>query len=235
MNHSKRWSQIQTKKTDSMDRWLCKEVGLYTKWLTVKGRLHKQAAGQTYLFTRAIICHGVISIPGMKRDKRWHKFHLLAWKLGQIRWAVEKLIHFVCKNALREKEDSIEKGNREDYNKPFPSETNDVNGQTILTLQFFQWKLFDETFAWQYFSGFHKNTPYSPYTFFCLSSIDLFDKESSILIKECKHCFFSPLQLSSSSLFLYLLSLSFASVIFEHIRFIKTCLMALFHSNGCQF
>jgi len=119
-----------------MDRWLHKEVGLYTKWLTVKGRLHIQA-GQTYLFTRAIICHGITAIPGMKRDERWHKLHLLAWKLGQIRWAVEKLVHFVCKNALREKEDSIERRNREDYNKHFPSKTNDVHGQTVLTLQSF--------------------------------------------------------------------------------------------------
>ena len=130
-------TQIQKhKKIGSMGRWLHKEVGLYKKWHTVKQRWHIQA-GQAYLFTRAIICHGIIAIPGMKRDKRWHKLHLLACKVGQIRWAVEILVHFVCKNALREREDSIEKGNREEYNKPFPSETNDVHGQTILTLQFF--------------------------------------------------------------------------------------------------
>lgn len=145
-----------------MDRWLCKEVGSYTKWLTVKGRLHKQAAGQTYLFTRAIICHGIIAIPGMKRDKRWHKFHLLAGKVGQIRWAVEKLVRFVCKNALRKKKTVLR----------------NAILKTTITLSLwdqwcswsdyfntpiFQWKLFDETFAWQYFSGLHKNTPYSPY------------------------------------------------------------------------
>lgn len=157
--------RFKQKKIGSMDRWLHKEVGLYTKWLTVKGRLPIQA-GQTYLFTRAIICHGITAIPGMKCDERWHKLHRHAWKLGQIRRAVENLVHFVCKNALREKEDSVEKGILK------TTMTLSLRDQwrswsDYFNTPIFQRKLFDETFAWQYFSGFHKNTPYSPYTLFC--------------------------------------------------------------------
>ena len=157
--------RFKQKKIGSMDRWLHKEVGLYTKWLKVKGRLHIQA-GQTYLFTRAIICHGITAIPGMKCDERWHKLHRHAWKLGQIRRAVENLVHFVCKNALREKEDSVEKSILK------TTMTLSLRDQwrswsDYFNTPIFQRKLFDETFAWQYFSGFHKNTPYSPYTLFC--------------------------------------------------------------------